>query len=117
MKTLVGLWIIVQAQMMGKDMTAQFAAQSLEMTESSYVVRSGEAITDSGRLHFFEDANHLDIIGEEGPIKGQLLRTIFKYENDQLIICYNLQPDGVRPENFTATPENQFLLLTYTRKK
>jgi uncharacterized protein (TIGR03067 family) len=113
MKTLIGLWFAVQAHMGGNDITPAFANEKMEITDTGYKIWSGDMVTDSGSLTFFDGTNELDILGTNGPNKGKLFKCIYKMEGDDWIICYSLAD---RPQNFEATKENKFVLITWKKR-
>jgi uncharacterized protein (TIGR03067 family) len=113
MKTLVGSWTVVHAEMGGKDITTLFANEQMEITDSGYKIRSGENVTDQGSLSYFEGTNALDIRGVEGPNKDKLFRCIYKMEGDNLEICYSRTD---RPTQFATSAENQLVLIKWKRK-
>ncbi len=62
MKTLIGLWFVVQAQMSGSDITSAFANEKMETTDAGYKIWSADMVSDSGSLTFFDGTNELDIL-------------------------------------------------------
>lgn len=77
MNTLTGKWSIVHAEMNGQDVTAAFANQTLEIDDGACNLWSGDIVTDSGQLAFYQDSG-LDIQGTDGPNKG--LRVFTKWK-------------------------------------
>jgi uncharacterized protein (TIGR03067 family) len=113
MKTLIGLWFVVQAHMGGNDITPAFANEKMEITDTGYKIWSGDTVSDSGSLTFFDGTNELDILGTNGPNQGKLFKCIYKMDGDNIVICYSLSG---RPTDFESTKENKFVLITWTRK-
>jgi uncharacterized protein (TIGR03067 family) len=113
MSTLLGLWFVVSAHMSGNDITAAFANERMEITDSGYKIWSGDIVSDSGSLTFFDGTNELDILGTSGPNQGKLFKCIYKMDGDNWIICYSL---AERPTDFQSTKENKFVLITWGKK-
>lgn len=113
MKIFIGIWIALAAEMSGKDITAAFANERMEITDAGYKIWSGNMVTDSGLLTFNEGAGELDILGTEGPNKGKTFKCIYKVDGDNLIICYSL---GQRPDKFETNAENNWVLIKWTKK-
>ncbi|MBS1731712.1 MAG: TIGR03067 domain-containing protein [Bacteroidetes bacterium] len=91
-----GTWIPIKQQMSGKDMPIAFyEKQKLIISDSSYTLIA-ESV-DKGIIRVNEDK--IDIIGKEGVNSGRQFKAIFKIENNQLIICYNLKGDSY-PDSF-----------------
>lgn len=57
----------------------------------------------------------MDIYGKDGVNAGKHYTAIYKYDNDQLIICYNLSGDSY-PESF-ATNNRPTLFLSVFRRE
>jgi uncharacterized protein (TIGR03067 family) len=51
----------------------------------------------------------------EKDLLTQISRSIHKLDNDQLVICFNSVSEK-RPEDFTSTPQNQFVLAYYSKE-
>lgn len=61
MKLLIGLWMIVHAELNGQEITSAFERLELEITASGYRLLAGNVVTDAGLLTTFEGSNALDI--------------------------------------------------------
>jgi uncharacterized protein (TIGR03067 family) len=112
MNAFAGLWMVLSAQMSGNDITASFANEKMEITDTGYKIWSGDMVSDSGTLTFLDGTNELDILGTNGPNKGKLFKCIYQMESENIIICYSLAD---RPQNFEATKENKFVLITWKK--
>ena len=103
-----GTWVPVK-QTMGK-MTlplASFSTQKLVIADSTYTF-TAESV-DKGICRYTGDSNKMDFYGKEGLNTGKHFTAIYKYENDQLTICYNLKGDSY-PEAFdTSTKPTLFM--------
>ena len=86
-KKLNGTWIPVKLEMNGQLLPpASFEKQKLIINDSAYTFIA-ESV-DKGVLKSKDDK--LDIYGRDGVNKGKHFTGIYKFENEQLIICYNL---------------------------
>ena len=81
------------------------------MSDSTYTF-SAESI-DKGVVKYRDDK--MDIYGKEGVNAGKHFTAIYKYENDQLTICYNLKGDSY-PEAF-ETKSKPLLFLSVFKKE
>jgi len=108
-----GTWVPVR-ETMGK-MTlppASFGTQKLVIADSTYTF-TAESV-DKGVCRYTESSNKMDIYGKEGVNTGKHFTAIYKYENDQLTICYNLKGDSY-PEAFD-TSGNPALFMSVFKK-
>ncbi|MCE2958465.1 MAG: TIGR03067 domain-containing protein [Bacteroidota bacterium] len=112
MNALLGIWMVISAEMGGKDITAMFANERMEIRQNAYSILSANIVTDSGTLTIDENMGHLDIVGTEGPNKGKQFKCIYKMEGDKVVICYSL---GDRPTAFATDASNQWVLITWTK--
>jgi uncharacterized protein (TIGR03067 family) len=113
MKISNGLWTIAHAEMNGYDITDSFSEERLEIAESGYKVWKRNSITDEGALCYLDNDKSLDMVGAKGPNQGKLFKCIYKFNNESLTICCNINQRGHRPTDFKATSENGFVLVDY----
>jgi uncharacterized protein (TIGR03067 family) len=107
-----GTWIPVRQEMNGVPLPAlAFAKQQLIINDSLYTVIA-ESI-DKGVVKYKDD--RMDIYGKEGVNAGKHFTAIYKYENDQLTVCYNLLGNGY-PEAF-ETKSKPLLFLSVFKKE
>ena len=114
--TIIGKWKIVEAELGGLPIPAQgFEKMVLEMDETSYQLRE-EKVIDSGLIELVSNANPnaLIIAGLFGPNKGKTFQCIYKFEGEDMIMCYNLGGDGI-PLTFETMPNSLFYLVKYRR--
>ena len=91
-----GTWVPVKQEMGGKELpTIAFEKYRLTITDSLYTY--GTYNTDKGVTTYAD--GKMDIYGKEGVNAGKHFTAIYKYENQQLTICYNLLGDSY-PESF-----------------
>lgn len=106
-----GTWIPLRQEFGGNALPGTvFEKQKLIINDTTYTLIA-ESI-DKGQLQFRE--NKMDIFGKEGVNTGKHFTAIYKYENDELTICYNLKGD-VYPENF-ETKSRPLLFLSVFKK-
>ena len=90
-KKLNGAWSTVKLEIAGKDLPpASFQNQKLELHDSSYIY-TAESV-DKGIVKY--NAEKLDIYGKDGVNAGKHFTAIYKFENELLVICYNLAGDS-----------------------
>lgn len=111
-KKLNGTWIPVKQELAGNTIPrAYYSKQRLIINDSTYVVEA-ESI-DEGTISIWK--NKIDIYGKDGVNKGRHITAIYKIENNQLIICYNLSGIGF-PENFKTLGKPQYFLSVYRKE-
>ena len=91
--------------------TVLFEKQKLIITESNYTVYA-ESV-DKGIVKY--NGNKMDIYGKEGVNKGKHYTAIYKYENEQLTICYNLNGDNY-PETFETKGKMLYFLSVFKKE-
>jgi len=107
-----GTWIPIKQEMGGKTFPkAAFETQKLILKDSTYTVIA-ESV-DKGVVRVKD--NKIDIYGKEGVNAGQHFTAIYKYENEQLIICYNLKGDSY-PVSFETKPKTLLFLSVFQRE-
>ena len=106
-----GTWLPIEQEFAGTKLpTAAFEKQKLIISDSTYTF-SAESL-DKGEL---KSANgKMDIYGKEGVNTGKHFTAIYKYENGQLTICYNLKGDSY-PEAFETKGKPTFFLSVYKK--
>lgn len=86
-----GTWIPIQQEIGGTALPKPaFEKQSLIINDSTYTFMA-ESI-DKGVVLY--NADKMDIYGREGVNTGKHFTAIYKLENGQLTICYNLKGDN-----------------------
>lgn len=106
-----GTWIPVSQEMGGKQMPKAFyESQKLVINDSTYTL-TAESV-DKGVVKY--NGNKMDIYGREGVNKGKHFTAIYKYENAQLTICYNLMGNSY-PESFDTKGKPLYFLSIFKR--
>jgi len=114
--TIRGKWKIAEASLGGKELPASdFENMVLEMDENSYQLIEGKVI-DSGVIENIPDSSPkaLEITGIFGPNKGKTYQCIYRFDGDDMIMCYNLGGDGP-PEKFETKENSLLYLVRYKR--
>jgi uncharacterized protein (TIGR03067 family) len=107
-----GTWIPVAQEFSGSPLPASaFQNQKLILTDNHYTVIA-ESI-DKGIVKY--TGNKMDIYGKDGVNAGKHFTAIYKYENDQLTICYNLAGDSY-PEAFETKGKQMYFLSVFKRE-
>ena len=113
---LTGKWKILTAELGGKELPAKsFKKMVLELDQTSYQLIEGKVI-DSGLVEIDEKSvpQSMTITGVFGPNKGKAYQCIFRFDGEDLIMCYNLGGDGP-PKEFTTADHPLFYLVRYQR--
>lgn len=101
-----GTWTPIRQEIGGKELpTVVFQIQKLVISDTTYTFSAGSV--DKGTLKYKN--GQMDIYGKEGVNKGKHFTTIYKLDNDQLTICYNLKGDSYPVEFETKSKPTLFL--------
>jgi uncharacterized protein (TIGR03067 family) len=107
-----GTWQPVQQEMGGVSLPMTvFEKQKLIINDTLYTVIA-ESI-DKGVV--MKKDNKMDIYGREGVNAGRHFTAIYKYENEQLAICYNLKGDSY-PESFETKGKPMYFLSVFKKE-
>ena len=107
-----GYWVPVTQEMGGSTLPASVVAkQELVLADSTYKVTAES--TDKGIVRY--NGNKMDIYGKDGPNAGKHFTAIYKYENDQLTICYNLAGDSY-PDSYDTKGKPLFFMSVFKRE-
>lgn len=107
-----GTWLPVKQEFAGKPIpAAALEKQKLILLENSYTVIA-ESV-DKGEVAY--NNGKMDIFGKEGINNGKHYRAIYKLENEQLSICYDLSGSAY-PESF-ETMGKPMLFLSVLKKE
>ncbi len=107
-----GIWIPVKQEIDGTLLpNPAFENQRLIIIDSTYTVIA-ESI-DKGVVRYGD--SKMDIYGKDGVNAGKHFTAIYKFENEQLTICYNLSGDGY-PEAFETKGRPALFLSVFRRE-
>jgi len=107
-----GSWKPVREEIGGSELPpAAFEKQKLIVSDSNYTfiaesIDKGVAIYKDGKM---------DIYGKDGVNNGKHFTAIYKFENELLLICYNLSGDKY-PEAFETKSKPTYFLVTFKKE-
>ncbi len=108
-----GSWVPVRQEMGGALLPDSFFAnQKLIMSDTSYTVFA-ESI-DKGVVKYND--GKMDIYGQDGVNAGKHFTAIYKYDHEQLTVCYNLLGDSY-PATFETKPKTLLFLSVFNKEK
>ena len=108
-----GTWTPVQQEIAGRALPkAAFENQKLIISDSTYMF-TAESV-DKGIVQY--QGSKMDIYGREGVNTGKHFTAIYKYENGQLTICYNLTGDSY-PVAFETKTQRAFFLSVFRKEE
>jgi len=111
-ENLDGTWKPVAQEFAGAKLPeASFASQLLIIKDTTYVFNAESE--DKGSINYSN--GKMDIYGRYGVNAGRHFMTIYKFEGEKLLICYNLKGDKY-PEDFSTSGKPAYFLSVYTRK-
>ena len=108
---LTATWTPIRQEIGGKELPAvAFKNQQLIISDSNYTVVA-ESV-DKGVVKY--NNNKMDIYGKEGVNTGKHFTAIYKIENEQLTICYNLAGNNY-PEAFDTKGKPMYFLSVFKK--
>ncbi len=111
--SLNGTWIPIQQEFSGKELSKTvYEKQKLIIAEGNYTVIA-ESI-DKGIVKY-RRPKQLDIYGKEGVNADKHFTAIYKFENDELTICYNLAGNSY-PETFETKDKPMYFLSIFKKE-
>ncbi len=106
--SLNGSWTPIKQAIAGKELpAAAFQKQKLIISDTAYMF-TAESV-DKGTLKY-QDCK-MDIYGKEGVNTGKHFTAIYKLENNELTICYNLKGDDYPTAFETNSKPTLFLVI------
>jgi len=109
-----GTWIPVKQETAGKELPkAVYEKQKLVISDSNYTF-TAESV-DKGIVRYGK-GDKMDIYGKEGVNTGKHFAAIYKFENEQLTICYNLVGDSY-PEAFETKSKPTLFLSVFKKQQ
>jgi uncharacterized protein (TIGR03067 family) len=110
--SLAGSWIPVSQVIGGNALPKTvFSKQKLIISDSTYTVVA-ESV-DKGLVKY--NGNKMDIYGKQGVNAGKHFTALYKLENGQLTVCYNLKGDSY-PDTFDTTGKPAFFISVFQRE-
>jgi len=107
-----GTWIPIK-QELGGGALPEAAFQNYKLTINDSVYTYGSAQTDRGLISY--DNSKMDIYGKVGPNAGKHYTAIYKLENAELTICYNLT-GKVYPQSFDTKGQPLYFLSVFKKE-
>lgn len=110
-----GNWTCVKVIDSGTELDPKTNFELLAIQGYAYTLVSNK-IKEKGLLHLlpYSKIMGINFYKLEKELLALIVRNIFKLENGQLVICFNYASDK-RPEEFTSTQQNQFVLAYYSK--
>lgn len=107
-----GTWIPVKQDFGGVAIPdSLFSKETLTINDSNYTMVA-ESV-DKGIVR--RNGDKMDIYGKDGVNAGKHFTAIWKFEKDELTICYNLAGD-VYPESFDTKGKQMFFMSVFRKK-
>jgi uncharacterized protein (TIGR03067 family) len=107
-----GTWVPVKLEINGNALAPEtFEKQKLIINDTAYTFVA-ESV-DKGVISYKE--GKMDIYGKDGVNAGRHITTIYKFEKDQLVICYNLAGDKY-PESYETKGKPTYFLATFKKE-
>lgn len=107
-----GTWLPVKQEFAGTTLPpVAFEKQKLILSDSNYTLVA-ESV-DKGVVKYSGDK--MDIYGKEGVNTGKHFTAIYKYENEELTVCYNLAGDSY-PQGFNTKGKPLFFLSVFKKE-
>jgi uncharacterized protein (TIGR03067 family) len=108
-----GTWIPVKQEIAGKELPkAVYEKQNLVVADSNYTF-TAESI-DKGVVKY--NGNKMDIYGREGVNTGKHFTAIYKLENEELTMCYNLAGDSY-PDAFETKSKPTLFMSVFKKQQ
>ena len=107
-----GNWKPVKLEIDGSALPPEtFEKQKLIISDSNYTFIA-ESV-DKGIARYKD--GKMDIYGKDGVNNGKHFTAIYKFENELLLICYNLSGDKY-PETFETKGKPTYFLATFKKE-
>ena len=108
-----GIWIPVKQEMNGNELPkTAFENQKLTISDSTYTLITDTI--DKGIIKYKDD-NKTDIYSKEGANAGKHFTAIYKFENEQLTVCYNFSGD-LYPVTFDTKNKPTYFLSVFKKE-
>jgi len=108
-----GTWLPIKQEIGGRTLpAAAFEKQKLVISDSNYTFVA-ESV-DKGVVRYRDDK--MDIYGKEGINTGKHFTAIFKLENGELTVCYNLAGDSY-PEAYDTKSKPTLFVCVFKKEQ
>ncbi len=110
--SLNGTWIPVKQEIGGTSLPpAAYSTQKLIIDDSLYTFVAES--TEKGVVKY--NGDKMDIYGKDGVNAGKHFTAIYKFDSEQLTICYNLSGNNY-PETFDTKGKPAFFLSIFKKE-
>lgn len=119
MAKLNGVWTIAKAEAGGQELPKEFfAAIVLTIEEEKYTVDGIPEGKETGvtKIDAAKQLKEMTIEAKEGRQAGKTTKAIYKFDDEKLVVCYNLG-EGDFPTEFKSAEGEPYLLIAYERKQ
>lgn len=112
-QTVQGTWVLQSAIAEGSTVLTKGAAE-ITFGKETYLTRMGGNVVNKGTYTESKKQKpwRMDFLSEQ--LNGEL-QAIYKLEKGQLVVCYAIGKDSMRPKAFDAG-QSGVVLITYKRK-
>jgi uncharacterized protein (TIGR03067 family) len=119
LKKFQGAWSLTSAEQNGvQGDRAQLAEVKWVWEGESCTVKVGTALKEHRTtLGPDKGPKAIDLLVTAGPGKGETSRGIYRFLDDELVLCFPTDTKAARPKEFTGKAGSGQLLLTLKRKK
>ena len=108
-----GTWVPIYQELGGKAMPdSLYPQQKLVIDDTLYTYTAAPGSVDRGVIKL--NGHNMDIYGKEGANKGRHIPVLYKYENGQLTVCYDLA-DLKYPTEFETKSSPLYFLSIFKR--
>lgn len=113
---LMGVWevesIVDNGEKLGAGLIRKKVAAAGRITVGERMIRFQNPITNEDRITAYRlnpstNPRQIDVINDD----DRLLRGIYRFEGDQLVVCLQHQENGPRPERFEAPDKSSLVVL------
>ncbi|HXB42626.1 MAG TPA: hypothetical protein VNV85_01140 [Puia sp.] len=105
-------WVPIKQEIGGTALPKTvFETQKLIISDSNYTFIAES--TDKGVVKYMVDK--MDIYGRQGVNAGKHFTALYKFENEQLSICYNLAGDSY-PQTFETKGKPMYFLSVFKKE-
>jgi uncharacterized protein (TIGR03067 family) len=113
--TISGTWTPIRGEIGGKEVPlVDLEKTKVILTDSSYT-RIDEGIHKSfGKGILKYGNNKMDMYEKEGDLAGKHVAAIYKFENEQLTICYDLS--DIYPTAFETKSKPELRLIVFKKQ-
>src|SRR6478735_10447536 len=116
-KAIEGVWSCVEAVNNGNKLPAEKASQlRLTLTDKQFKTQLGEQVLfdSTYTLDVTKTPAQIEMLGNEGDLKGKPALGLIKLEVGVLTLCY-VMPGGERPKAFESLPGSMATLTVWKK--